>query len=79
MALLDLTFEETTFLVRQYKTNLDNIVFSKVNVGEHVALDDIFWDYWTYSTYDEMCAAWPDHITTEWPTPAGFIPPENRM
>lgn len=79
MSLLDLTFEETVFLVRQFKKNENNMVFSKVQVGEHTALNDTFWNYWTYKTYAEMCAAWPDNVTTEWPTPAGFIPPENRM
>lgn len=77
--LIDLTYDVVKFIVTQSKNNPNNINFTKLNIGEHKSFNDNFWNYWIYETYAEMCQAYPDYVSMEFPCDSHMIPPEEYM
>jgi len=76
---MDLTYDVVKFIVTQLKTDPSNINFSKINPGEHISFNESAWDYWVFETYAEMCQAYPDKVSEEFPPPDHMIPPEEYM
>ena len=51
---LDLTYESIKFTYQQFKENLSNVVFQKLNIGDHWSFNDEKWDYGIFETYQEL-------------------------
>lgn len=64
---VDLHYETTKFIVQRLKTNLDNIVFNKLLVGQHSSFNDNFWEYWLYDSWEEMDSIWYDYYSSTFP------------
>jgi hypothetical protein len=75
IALLELTYDTVKFIVQQFKTNMDNVQFTKLNIGNHMAINDSFWSYWVFDTYNEM-VTW---VTENLPGLIENIPDEEVM
>lgn len=77
--IIDLTFDVVKYVCTRLKTDYDQINFTKINVGEHLSINDDAWDYWVYDSYESLCSAWPDYVSEEFPNPPHTIPPEQYM
>lgn len=48
---IDLTYDTIKFIVKQFKTNPNNVTFNKIPIGGHHSFNDNFWSYWVFGTY----------------------------
>jgi hypothetical protein len=65
--LIALHFDTTKFIVTRCKADIGNINFTKLKNTNYMSFDDSAWDYWIYSTWDEMNQAWTEYYSPVFP------------